>query len=54
MGGDRRRAHLIGAIYGMNFEHMPELGQVGVPGDARVWRLISAFLFRRLRRAGWL
>ena len=46
---------LVGAIYGMNFEHMPELDQVwAYPATLGVMALICVFLFRRFRRAGWL
>jgi magnesium transporter len=46
---------LVGAIYGMNFEHMPELQQVwAYPAVLGVMALICVLLFRRFRRAGWL
>lgn len=46
---------LIGGIYGMNFQHMPELHwQFGYPLALAAMAAIDAFLFWRFRRAGWL
>ena len=46
---------LIASIYGMNFEHMPELGwQYGYPMALSAMVLIGVVLHRILRRAGWL
>lgn len=46
---------LIGGIYGMNFQHMPELHwQFGYPLALAIMLGIDAFLFWRFRRAGWL
>jgi magnesium transporter len=46
---------LIAGIYGMNFEHMPELGWTfGYPLVLGVMVTICAFLYRFFRRAGWL
>ena len=46
---------LIAGIYGMNFEHMPELEwQFGYPLVLGVMAVISAGLFRAFKRAGWL
>jgi magnesium transporter len=46
---------LIAGIYGMNFEHMPELEwEFGYPLAVGVMLLISAGLFRAFKRAGWL
>ncbi|MFL6621228.1 MAG: magnesium/cobalt transporter CorA [Sulfurifustis sp.] len=46
---------MIGGIYGMNFQHMPELHwQFGYPFALLVMFGIDAFLFWRFRRAGWL
>jgi magnesium transporter len=46
---------LIAGIYGMNFEHMPELGwSVGYPGALLLMLSIVSFLFWRFKRAGWL
>ena len=45
----------ITGIYGMNFEHMPELDwRFGYPLVLGVIATICLFLYRRLRRAGWL
>jgi magnesium transporter len=45
----------VAGIYGMNFEHMPELswryGYFGVLGAIAV---ICGFLFWRFKKAGWL
>jgi magnesium transporter len=46
---------VIGAIYGMNFRHMPELGwSFGYPAAVLVMALICVFLYTRFKRAGWL
>ena len=46
---------MIGGIYGMNFEHMPELKWgMGYPLAVAAMAVIDAFLFWRFRRAGWL
>ena len=46
---------MIGGIYGMNFEHMPELDwRFGYPLALALMFGIDAFLFWRFRRAGWL
>ena len=46
---------VIGAIYGMNFTHMPELGwSFGYPAALLVMAGICVFLYWRFRRAGWL
>jgi magnesium transporter len=46
---------MIAGIYGMNFEHMPELGwRFGYPLVLAVTALACFFLYRRFRRAGWL
>jgi magnesium transporter len=45
----------IAGIYGMNFDHMPELRwQYGYPLALSVMGVICGLLYRRLRRAGWL
>jgi magnesium transporter len=45
----------IAAIYGMNFEHMPELTwSFGYPAVLLVMVLLCSVLYWRLRRAGWL
>jgi magnesium transporter len=46
---------LVAGIYGMNFEHMPELKWTyGYPLSLGVMGVIDAYLFYRFRRAGWL
>jgi magnesium transporter len=46
---------LISGIYGMNFEHMPELGwRFGYPLALAAMALACALLFRAFKRAGWL
>ena len=46
---------VIGAIYGMNFDHMPELRwRFGYPLVVLVMVLICVYLYRRFKRAGWL
>lgn len=46
---------MIFGLYGMNFEHMPELRwDLGYPAVLVVTIVICATLYRRLRRAGWL
>ena len=46
---------MIAGIYGMNFEHMPELQSVwGYPLTLAVMFGIDVYLFRRFRRARWL
>jgi magnesium transporter len=46
---------LITGIYGMNFEHMPELGwTVGYPLALAVMALVCIALYRNFKRAGWL
>jgi magnesium transporter len=45
----------VAGIYGMNFEHMPELRWTyGYPAVLLVTLVICAVLYRRFRRAGWL
>jgi magnesium transporter len=45
----------IAAIYGMNFEVMPELDQPwGYPAVLGVMALVCVFLFRAFKRSGWL
>ena len=45
----------IAGIYGMNFEHMPELRwELGYPGVVLGMLLICAALYRYFRRVGWL
>jgi magnesium transporter len=46
---------LIASIYGMNFEHMPELKwEYGYPAALAVMFVVGVVLYRILRRAGWL
>ncbi len=45
----------IAGIYGMNFEHMPELKwEVGYPGALLLMLLICSYLYFRFKRSGWL
>jgi magnesium transporter len=45
----------VSAIYGMNFEHMPELRWTfGYPLVLGVILLACVFLYTRFKRAGWL
>jgi magnesium transporter len=46
---------MIFGLYGMNFEHMPELGwDLGYPAVLVFTVTVCGLLYRRLRRAGWL
>ena len=46
---------LLAGVYGMNFEHMPELGwQLGYPMTVVVMTGLCLTLHRAFRRAGWL
>jgi magnesium transporter len=46
---------LIAGIYGMNFDHMPELTwEAGYPMALALMASIVGFLFWRFKRAGWL
>jgi magnesium transporter len=46
---------MIAGIYGMNFEHMPELKmRYGYPAALAVMAALDIYLFRRFRKAGWL
>jgi len=46
---------LIAGIYGMNFEHMPELGsRYGYPGALLVMVVASVVLYRLFKKSGWL
>jgi magnesium transporter len=46
---------LISGIYGMNFEHMPELGwRIGYPLALALMAGACLLLYRTFRRAGWL
>ncbi|HWM44668.1 MAG TPA: magnesium/cobalt transporter CorA [Burkholderiales bacterium] len=46
---------MIAGVYGMNFEHMPELKwQFGYPLSITVMVGLDLFLFWRFRKAGWI
>jgi magnesium transporter len=46
---------LIAGIYGMNFEHMPELRQVwGYPAVIALMVVAVLVLYRLFKRRGWL
>jgi magnesium transporter len=46
---------VIGAIYGMNFDHMPELHwRFGYPAAVGLMLLICVLLYRNFKRVGWL
>jgi magnesium transporter len=46
---------MIAGIYGMNFEHMPELSwRYGYPAVLVLILVVSGTLYRWFRRAGWL
>ena len=46
---------LIAGVYGMNFQHMPELGwNYGYPAALAVMALISGSLWVWFKRSGWL
>lgn len=46
---------LITGIYGMNFRHMPELGnQFGYPGALLLMAIATFVLYRSFKRRGWL
>jgi magnesium transporter len=46
---------MIAGVYGMNFEHMPELKWVwGYPLSLAMMVVIDAYLFYRFRKAKWL
>jgi magnesium transporter len=46
---------MIAGVYGMNFEHMPELEwRFGYPLAVGAMVAIDVFLFTRFRKAGWL
>jgi magnesium transporter len=45
----------IAGIYGMNFEHMPELDwSFGYPAVLLLMACVCSLLFWRFKRAGWL
>ncbi|MGW6785151.1 magnesium and cobalt transport protein CorA [Streptomyces sp. NPDC054987] len=46
---------MVAGVYGMNFEHMPELGWTyGYPLAVALMALASGTLYRAFRRNGWL
>ena len=46
---------MIAGVYGMNFEHMPELRwSLGYPVSIALMAVIDLVLFFRFRKAGWL
>jgi len=46
---------MIAGVYGMNFEHMPELKWVyGYPVSVGAMVIADAYLFYRFRKAKWL
>jgi len=46
---------MIAGVYGMNFEHMPELKWTyGYPLTIAVMVVLDAYLFYRFRKSGWL
>jgi magnesium transporter len=46
---------MIAGVYGMNFEHMPELNwSFGYPLSIALMVAIDAWLFYRFRKAGWI
>ena len=46
---------MIAGIYGMNFQHMPELeAAVGYPLVLAGMAVVCFWLYRRFRQAGWL
>lgn len=46
---------VVGAVYGMNFKHMPELGwRFGYPLVLGFTLLVCMLLYRRFKRVGWL
>ena len=46
---------LVASIYGMNFDHMPELGWVfGYPFAILLMLVLGAGLYAVFRRRGWL
>jgi magnesium transporter len=46
---------MIAGVYGMNFEHMPELKwELGYQLSIAVMVALDLFLFWRFRKAGWI
>ena len=45
---------MVAGVYGMNFEHMPELEWCGaIPPRSATMVLIDAYLIYRFKKAGW-
>ncbi|CAN5737606.1 hypothetical protein BH24ACT25_BH24ACT25_00240 [soil metagenome] len=46
---------MLAGIYGMNFEHMPELEwELGYPLVIAVMLTVRGLMYRAFKRAGWL
>jgi magnesium transporter len=46
---------MVAGVYGMNFEHMPELTwRLGYPLVMLVTVVLCGFIFRAFRHNGWL
>jgi magnesium transporter len=46
---------MVAGIYGMNFDHMPELGwKLGYPAVLCLIAVVCSYLYYRFRRSGWL
>jgi magnesium transporter len=46
---------MIAGIYGMNFQHMPELGwRFGYPAALALMAAVCLVLYRQFKRSGWL
>jgi magnesium transporter len=46
---------MIAGVYGMNFQHMPELQwDLGYPLTLAIMTVIDLYLFYRFRKAKWL
>jgi magnesium transporter len=46
---------MVAGIYGMNFQHMPELSwEWGYPASLAIMAAIDGYLFYRFRKAKWL
>jgi magnesium transporter len=46
---------IVGTVYGMNFDHMPELGwQLGYPFALLLMLLVGIALFATFKRRGWI
>jgi magnesium transporter len=46
---------IVGTVYGMNFDHMPELNwRLGYPLALGLMLLVSGSLYALFRRRGWI